>query len=120
MMPGADIWVHVLTVFCVFLISAGQLLFKLTASTWEQKATVFSLPVLFTAGVAIFIYASATILWIFLLRYAPLNRLYPYMALSFVFVAVGGRFLYGESMSIGMLVGLGLIVAGVTAIAKFG
>jgi drug/metabolite transporter (DMT)-like permease len=99
------------------MVSCGQLLFKLTASMWEKEGTAVS-PMLFVVAFSsLAIYASATLLWIFLLRQAPLSRLYPYMALSFVFVALASKLFYGEELSMGMVAGLSMIVAGVVCIS---
>jgi drug/metabolite transporter (DMT)-like permease len=68
-------------------------------------------------AVALTLYGMATVFWILLLRSAPLGKLYPYMALSFVFVAAASWLLFGEAISAGYLSGLALIVVGLLVIA---
>ena len=46
-----------------------------------------------------------------------LGLAYPFMALSFVLVPIGSTVLFGDSLSPIRLLGLGLIVAGVTVSA---
>lgn len=108
---------HLAAVFCVGLIAAGQVLFKSVAMALAGAGTPFHRDVLLLGGTAIAIYGLATVFWILLLQTAPLGRLYPYMALSFVFVALASWLLFQESVSTGYLAGLALIVAGLFVIA---
>ncbi len=108
---------HGLALVCVVLISTGQILFKFAAQSWRAAGTLADAR---TAGfvlAALALYGGATILWIWLLQHAPLGRLYPYMALSFVFVAAAGALLFGEPIAARYWAGLGLIVTGVLVIA---
>src|SRR5690606_14575845 len=104
-------------VMCVALIAVGQILFKAIAVDLPSNGAVPSLRLLALAAVALTLYAMATIFWILLLRSAPLGKLYPYMALSFVFVAAASWLLFGESIGAGYLSGLSLIVIGLLVIA---
>src|SRR3546814_1641047 len=108
---------HVLALTCVALIASGQVLFKYAATALKLAVTFLNGGVLAFAGVAIGIYGAATLLWIVLLQHASLSRLYPYMALSFVLVAIAGRLLFHEQIPAGQIAGLGLIVAGLLVIA---
>ena len=80
---------HLLAILCVAMIATGQVLFKGAAQALATGGTPLDGRVLGFTVVALVIYAVATVLWILLLRDAALSRLYPYMALSFVMVAVG-------------------------------
>lgn len=108
---------QLLAVLCVALIATGQVLFKYSAGALEVSRTLFDRRVGGILLAALVIYAAATLLWIFLLRSVPLGRLYPYMALSFVLVALASWLLLGERLVFGQIAGLGLIVAGLLVIA---
>jgi drug/metabolite transporter (DMT)-like permease len=108
---------HLLAVLCVAMIAAGQVLFKYGAEALRAAGTVVDRDVILIVGGALAIYGIATLFWIALLQHAPLGRLYPYMALSFVIVAVASRYLFGEAIAAGHLAGLGMIVLGLIVIA---
>jgi len=99
------------------MIATGQVLFKGAAQALATAGTPLDGRVLGFAVVALGTYAVATVLWILLLRDAPLSRLYPYMALSFVMVAAASRLVFSEPIPPGHLLGLGLIVGGIVLIA---
>ena len=87
-MRGLDI---ILTLICVFLIGCGQILFKLAARTvefdgmtWRTLASWLTPPMV----AALTIYAAATLLWVWVLRTAPLAVVYPLYALAFILVPV--------------------------------
>ena len=108
---------HLSAILCVGLIAAGQVLFKLVATTAKASGSFFDHRVILLAGAAFAIYGVATVLWIALLQNAPLGRMYPYMALSFVLVAFASWALFHEAVTLGHMAGLGLIVAGLVVIA---
>jgi drug/metabolite transporter (DMT)-like permease len=56
----------------------------------------------------------AGIFWLLTLQRLELGYAFPFMALSFVLVPVSARFLLGESLPAIQLLGLGLVVAGVS------
>jgi drug/metabolite transporter (DMT)-like permease len=55
--------------------------------------------------------------WMLVLRDLELSVAYPTMAAVFVLVVLGAHFLLGESLTAGRLIGLGLIVSGITVVA---
>lgn len=55
----------------------------------------------------------AAICWILALRQLPLAYAYPFMALSFVLVAAGAHYAFGEIVTWPQVAGLTLIMAGV-------
>jgi drug/metabolite transporter (DMT)-like permease len=58
--------------------------------------------------------ALAATLWMLALERLEVNYAYPFMALSFVVVPIGSMVLLGERLPLLQVVGLGLIVVGVT------
>ncbi|HEY8622966.1 MAG TPA: EamA family transporter [Casimicrobiaceae bacterium] len=105
-----------LTLLCVLMIAAGQMLFKVAAAQWRIEgwswATVcgFLSPAMV---LALFLFALTTILWVFILHAVPLPAAFPIYALVFVLVPVGAHFLLGEPWSWNTLVGGGIIMLGV-------
>ena len=56
----------------------------------------------------------AALCWMLAVERLELGFAYPFMALSFVFVPIGSTIFFGEPLPPIQLLGLGLIVAGVT------
>lgn len=109
--------IHLGAIVCVLLVSAGQVLFKRVALALADGAAAPGREVVLLGGAALTIYGGATLLWILLLRTAPLGRLYPYMAMSFVLVTFASATLFDERVSPGHWAGLALIVSGLLVIA---
>jgi multidrug transporter EmrE-like cation transporter len=114
---------YVLTIIAVMGIAVGQILFKTVASRIGGRGplelfqdSAVMLP--FIASLAI--YGAATILWILALQNLQLSRAYMFMSLSFIIVPVISMVFFGETLSLGFLVGLGLIIAGVTVTQVYG
>ena len=61
----------------------------------------------------------ASVCWIFALTKLELSRAYPFTALTLVMVMAASALVFSEPMNAGKLVGTGLIVAGVMAIARY-
>lgn len=103
-----------LTVACVTGIACGQLLFKKAAaamsiaSRWQDQLLNGWL------WAALMLYGVMTLLWVWILRHAPLNIAYPFMGLAFIIVPVLAWALLGEPLTWHTLVGGLLILAGVS------
>lgn len=94
-------------------VSIGQILFRLSAERIDSArwtATTLGNPWLLLALV---VYAAATVLWVHVLRTAPLARVYPLFALAFVVVPLLEALLLGEPLRAQVLVGGAVIVVGV-------
>jgi drug/metabolite transporter (DMT)-like permease len=102
-----------LTLACVIMIAAGQILFKLAARAATGGA---GFPWDLFNGwlfVALVVYGAATLLWVWLLKALPLNVAYPFVGLAFVIVPLAGAWLLGEPLDWRHLAGGVLIAAGV-------
>ena len=103
-----------ITILCVLGISLGQILFKKAAASiadathWQQWV--------FTGWLitALALYGITTLVWIWVLRHAPLHIAYPFMALAFLIVPCLGWLFLGEPIHVQTLVGGALILAGIT------
>lgn len=98
------------------LLSAGQLLFKLVAISLEWATNE-----LFVFGVfrnawfwlAVVFYGTATMIWLAVLRSAPLGQAYTLFALSFILVPLCAMVWFHEPLGWRHVVGAILIVAGI-------
>lgn len=109
----------VLTVLCVTGIACGQLLFKKAAAASEAAPGWQGM---FFSGwlwSALLLYGVMTLLWVWILRHAPLHIAYPFMGLAFIIVPLLAWAMLGEPLTWQTIVGGGLILAGV-ALASFG
>lgn len=103
----------VLSLASTFGISIGQILFRLSAQHIDPQRWIAS-----TLGngwlwAALIVYAVATVLWVNVLRTAPLSRVYPLIALAFVVVPLLDTLLLGEPLRPQSLIGGVIIVFGV-------
>ena len=103
----------ILTLLVTVALSGGQILFKLGAT--RSLSGEFDFLQLINAYTifALVLYGGATLLWMYVLRSAPLNSAYPLVALSFVFVPIVAHFVLGEAYSLRILMGGLVIVVGV-------
>ena len=103
----------------IILGSAGHLLIKfgLTMSAGQPAADLVRRVAHYltqpwvVGGLAI--YAAGTALWIYAVSHRHISFLYPLTALTYVIVAVGGKFMFGELISTGRWLGIGVVVIGV-------
>jgi drug/metabolite transporter (DMT)-like permease len=105
-----------LTLLCVVLIAAGQMLFKVAAAQWRIDGWSWSTARGFLSPamvLALILYGMTTVLWVFILRTVPLSAAFPVYALVFVLVPVAAHFLLNEPWSWNALVGGAVILLGV-------
>ena len=103
-----------LILFTVFLLSAGQILFKLASSDIVLTPaglvpSLLSLKLI----VAFLVYSVATILWLIALKDISLRLAYPFVAMAFFIVPTLAHFLLGETLNWNTFVGAGIIALGV-------
>lgn len=113
-----SIYLTCITILCVVGISLGQVLFKKAALSIPEATVwqywVFNLWLL----AALALYGVTTLVWIWVLRHAPLHLAYPFMGLAFVFVPCLGWFFLNEPIRMSTLVGGALILSGITITAQ--
>jgi drug/metabolite transporter (DMT)-like permease len=112
------LWGVVAPLACVCVISTGQLLFKLASGHIDFRRPLADPQGLMILGVALALYGGATLVWVSVLRHAPLSRIYPIMALSFVLTPLGGMVFLKEPISGAYWAGVGLILAGLVVISR--
>ena len=97
-------------------MATGQVLFKLgatraaPATDLEGWMNLIFQPIVITA---LALYGAATFLWLWLLQKIPLTTAYPFAALAFVLVPLGGWLFFNESINLKYIGGVSLILAGV-------
>ena len=103
-----------LIIFTIFLISAGQILFKWASQDIVLTPTGF-LPSLFSLKVLLTmtVYGVATLLWFIALKNVPLRLAYPFAAMAFFIVPTLAHFILGESLNWNVYVGAAIIGLGV-------
>ena len=94
--------------------AAGQMLFKVGATGRESLESFFNHWIL--SGLAL--YGLDTLLWIFALSRLPLTVVYPFTALTFVLVYLGGVLVLGEQTSLRAVSGVLLVMLGLYLISS--
>ncbi len=103
-----------LIILTVLALSAGQVLFKLTAADLQLSLDHFLASFLnMKLFIALLIYAIATVLWLIALKLTPLKVAYPFMGLAFIFVPIFSRIFLGEAMHWQNFAGAVLILCGI-------
>jgi drug/metabolite transporter (DMT)-like permease len=124
--PPSDLPVHlgagrVLGLVTVALIlGIGQVFFKIAAGRlvvgrgWVPLAwSMVGWPM----ATVLFLYAIATVLWVYLLHGLPLSRAYPFIALVFALVPILSWLFFRDALDLRYALGLTLMVAGLYLIA---
>lgn len=94
-----------------FLKSGALKMAQVTASNFLSNVLSIATNLELVTGLAF--YGLAAILYIMLLTRVPLSVLAPAVALQYVFSVLMGHFLFGETIPLIRIVGIGLIICGV-------
>ncbi len=106
----------VLVLTVVSVLAIGQLLFKMVGLRISGGGfqDLLQDPVgAFMLGVALVLYAVATIAWIWVLRTTPLSSAYMFMAMGFVLVPIMSHYFLGEVLNARIILGSAMIIAGI-------
>lgn len=104
-----------LTLFCSLLAALGQTFFKIGAASINKN--LYSWLTNWQLILGMFIYALSALLFIVALKYGNLSILYPIIAMSYVWVTLISKYLFGEPVNIFNWAGILLITGGVFIIA---
>lgn len=103
-------------------MSGGQLLFKAAAQLGTTGVSLSGRLVAAVANgyfvAAVLIYTALTILWVWILTFTPLSYAYPFAALAFGMTPLLAAALFGDPLSVRLMLGCALIVAGIAVIAS--
>lgn len=100
----------------VALMSSGQVLFKIGSQATIDYSIPRELLKIATNGwvfLAIMVYGTSTIVWVYVLRKIPLSIAYPVTSLQFILVPGLAYLVLQEPLSIKYLIGAALILAGI-------
>lgn len=112
---------------CVLLGAAGQIAFKVGASSPALGAmlgagrwTEFLLRVLFSplVLVGLTLYGISTLMWLAILSRSDLSYAYPFISIGFLVTTAFGWLALGEHLSVARLAGVILIISGVVLVAR--
>jgi multidrug transporter EmrE-like cation transporter len=102
---------------CTILGAAAQILMKKGSTHMEHfdvMQIVTNVPLFF--GYAL--YGINTVLLMFALRDGELSKLYPIIALTYVWVTVLSMYFFDEKLTFGKGIGIAIIVAGVSVLGR--
>jgi undecaprenyl phosphate-alpha-L-ara4N flippase subunit ArnE len=69
-------------------------------------------------GVSVLLLGVAMLLWLLVLQRVPVSQAYPMLSLNFIFVALAGRILWRERLTLRQIAGTLLVVTGVALMAS--
>ncbi|KAA8742499.1 4-amino-4-deoxy-L-arabinose-phospho-UDP flippase [Pseudomonas koreensis] len=109
---------YFIALICVLGIAAGQILFKLSATSLQKSGSFFDLNTILTLFSAFALYGITTIAWVWVLQKIELGKVYPLMALAFVLVPIGSHFFFGERFQPQYFLGVTIIITGIIIAVK--
>ncbi len=99
------------------MIAIGQVLFKITSEKLVAQNAPFHTVLINPVFIlALMIYASATLLWIYVLKTVPLSQAYAFMAMTFVIVPLLAMLWLGETLTLKYAIGTILVIAGLIVV----
>ena len=109
----------------IVLSTAAQLLLKVGMSPTRAAPAVAAGPLnaLINAALSPWVvaglaaYFASAVVWLLVLSKVDVSRAYPCVALGFALTVVAAHFLLGEPASLWRIIGVGVIMAGVTIVA---
>lgn len=109
---------YVAAVLCVLGLAAGQILFKVSAGSLAAGSSLLSMKTLVPLLSAMCLYGITSLAWIWILRTIELGRVYPLMALAFVFVPLGSYLFFHERFGPQYYAGVVIIVIGIVVAVR--
>lgn len=103
---------------CVLGITAGQILFKLSATSLQKSGSFFDKNTFATLLAAFVLYGITTLAWVWVLQKIELGKVYPLMALAFALVPIGSHIIFGERFQPQYFLGVAVIITGIIIAVK--
>lgn len=104
---------YVAAILCVVGLAIGQILFKTSAMALSDGLSLFSIRAAAPLIAAMFLYATTSLVWVWILQNIELGKVYPLMALAFILVPLGSNFFFGEKFTPQYILGISLITLGI-------
>ena len=89
-----------------------------TVATTSPMSTLLAMLTTPSVIVGLSLYGAGAVAWLFVLQRTPLSLAYPFVALGFVATALIGAAVFGETLSIVRMTGVGLIMLGCVIVAQ--
>jgi multidrug transporter EmrE-like cation transporter len=106
-----------LVILCTLFTSTGQIFWKFSSNNLDSFISIITnVPLI----VGFIIYGLGAILLIISLKYGELSIVYPFIALSFVWVSIASIILFEDTVSIINWAGIASIILGVSLIGYGG
>ena len=106
-----------LVILCTLFTSTGQIFWKFSSNNLDSFISIITnVPLI----VGFIIYGLGAILLIISLKYGELSIVYPFIALSFVWVSIASIILFDDTVSIINWAGIASIILGVSLIGYGG
>ncbi len=109
---------YLIPILCVVGLAVGQILFKVSAGALATSGTLFTFKAALPLFAAMCLYGVTSIAWVWALQKIELGRIYPLMALAFIFVPLGSHFIFGERFHPQYFLGVALIIIGIIVAVK--
>lgn len=100
-------------ILCVFGLVIGQILFKASSVSLGETGSFFSPKTLILLLSAMLLYGMTSVAWVWVLQKVELGRIYPFMALAFVFVPLASHLVFGERFGSQYYIGVAIIMIGI-------
>lgn len=107
----------ILVITCTIFTSVGQILMK---SGTERTGSIFEIITNIPLILGFVSYGIGAVLLIISLKYGELSLVYPFIALSFIWVSIASIYLFNEHVSLINWAGLIAIILGVSMIGYGG
>lgn len=102
---------------CALGIAMGQILIKGAGVAWSQAGSLFDATFALWIGSAFFIYSSASIGWVYILKAVPLSAAYPFLGITFLFVPIAAHLFFNESLGWRDGIAALLIISGICLVS---
>jgi multidrug transporter EmrE-like cation transporter len=115
---------YLLALFSILLTALGQLLLKKGSAVLTQAESATTVAKLYKIALnpyiwsGIIVYGLSTLVWIFVLSKMKLSVAYPMASISYVAVAVGSYYMFGETLGLQQKIALAIIILGVVLLVK--
>lgn len=111
-------FLYFLAFLSILFISSGQILFKYVSILTNQRDSISLVTVILVGIFSFVISGIGTLIWMYVLKFVELNKVYPLMALSFVMVPVMSHYFYNDKISFQYIIGVFCIILGIVIITR--
>lgn len=103
-----------LVVLCTFFTAAGSMLFKIASQNFSFSTILFN----YFFWIGAIVNGIGAVLLIFAFKHGELSTLFPFVSLTFIWVAFISFFIFSEPMNILKIIAMLSIIIGITSIGR--